>query len=269
MTAWIEPVATGRGQFTHEYDLRSSNERVTATYNVTDRATWVPYMYNLSYAALDALNGEGTVADETKRQWSRASAVALVLAANESAWGDAQWWGNAMGIHCGSGAYCMRFPAGRGDRELRAFVDAPSWTTAQGAALQSYKTQANFSGWIAFWHTVSETGEYARQNVMSLYRAGRLGAVTATERAGWRATGRISDTDLRQIYRYVYDTLTAGNAGLRAWLLTPEQAQGGYVDQVDGTSGPVGPQNRPTNDSSSFWWIAAAVVAAIAYGKGR
>lgn len=116
MPTYVRPVATGRW----EGDLRFVGERALRGQVVTlpralDRRAWVASRW---LGLVFVLRDEHGLSE---LEANNAATVALVLCANESGWGVAEWRWNAGGLHCSrADRECMRFD---NDSEVLAAFD--------------------------------------------------------------------------------------------------------------------------------------------------
>lgn len=144
--------------------------------------------------------------------YKRIAAVSLVLWANESGWGEAEYNWNAGGIHCNPSASptmpgqqtnplendsCIVFPGGSRER------------------LRAYQDFGNF-----LWD-FSRVAENLFGGYWSVASSGQVSAVDRLQRLGYAQPGNyITGQELVSIYRRIYNTV---NDAWRRDLVRPEE----------------------------------------------
>lgn len=240
MTQWVSAVATGwNGERPTIRGRESLSGRVLQSgVASTDRDSWIRSRHEIyAFACRDFFGC-------TDAQAARAASVALVLLANEAAWGRAEWRWNACGMHCAGGAMCMRFSPEQGDTELRAYDDI-------GQAAQDF--------WRLF--DLRATGD----ELAALQRGELAGLLGVWRRGVW--SNHNSAADLNAMLRRIKETLGSG-AGTQVMGLDPstdtQTRSGGGAEGDDTQEAPV---RRVRRRGGAGLLILAAVLGAVALSR--
>lgn len=241
MTQWVSQLATGwngqRPSIRGEQVL--SGQVMQSPVASTDRESWIRSRHALYTFALRDFS-----ARTTEAQAARAASVALVLLANESAWGRAEWRWNACGMHCAGGDLCMRFSPEQGDTELRAYENI-------GEAAYD------------FWRLLDQRGT---DDEWAALKRGELAGLLGVWRRGvW--SNHNTAADLNAMLRRIKETLGTG-AGTQVMGLDPStdtQTRSGGSGEGDDTQ--EAPVRRVRRRGGAGLLILAAVLGAVALSR--